>query len=212
MRNIPMFTTDDGVASLVLEEIPYKKEAYIRIQSATAPKRLMNDCIAFCRSAGAEHIYAAGHECLSEYPLHTAMWRMSCMRSKLRQTNAKLLLVRKDTLDQWCKIYNKRMTGVPNSATMTLRIAKELLESVSGYFVYRDNTLLGIGKAAGDMIHAVVSLVPGAGEDILLALCHSLTAETLHVEVASANLRAVQLYQRVGFEVTEKLSEWYCVK
>ena len=32
MKDIPVFTTDFGVASLILKEIPYRGEAYIRIQ------------------------------------------------------------------------------------------------------------------------------------------------------------------------------------
>jgi hypothetical protein len=34
MRDIPMFTTEYGVASLVLKEIPYQAAAYITIQDS----------------------------------------------------------------------------------------------------------------------------------------------------------------------------------
>ena len=34
MKDIPFFTTDYGVAGLILKEVPYKKEAYIRILEA----------------------------------------------------------------------------------------------------------------------------------------------------------------------------------
>jgi len=33
MRDIPVFTTQYGVASLVLKEIPYKKRAHITLQA-----------------------------------------------------------------------------------------------------------------------------------------------------------------------------------
>ena len=32
MRDFPIFSTETGVSSLTLKEIPYKKQAYIRIQ------------------------------------------------------------------------------------------------------------------------------------------------------------------------------------
>ena len=33
MKDFPMFTTEYGIASLVLKEIPYKKEAYIMLRA-----------------------------------------------------------------------------------------------------------------------------------------------------------------------------------
>ena len=42
MKDFPIFTTDYGVSSLVLKEIPYKKVAYIRIRDAQQLQSLMN--------------------------------------------------------------------------------------------------------------------------------------------------------------------------
>ena len=39
MRNIPVFTTEFGVASLILKEIPYKGTAYVRLQSSLYPEK-----------------------------------------------------------------------------------------------------------------------------------------------------------------------------
>ena len=50
MRDIPVFTTQYGVASLVLREIPYRQEAYISIQSSLQPEQLLEECIGFCRA------------------------------------------------------------------------------------------------------------------------------------------------------------------
>ena len=41
MRDFPMFTTEYGVASLVLREIPYREEAYITILSSEQPEELL---------------------------------------------------------------------------------------------------------------------------------------------------------------------------
>ena len=56
MKDFPCFATDDGVASLILKEIPYRQEAYIRFQDVQ-PGRFapfLQECVSFCRMAGAE--------------------------------------------------------------------------------------------------------------------------------------------------------------
>ena len=62
MRDIPMFTTEYGVASLALREIPYRQEAFITIQATEKPKELLEECIGFCRACGKlmERAFAAG--------------------------------------------------------------------------------------------------------------------------------------------------------
>ena len=60
MRNIPVFTTEYGVGSLILREIPYRQEAYIRIQDTKEPEAFLGECVDFCKAAGAERIYGTG--------------------------------------------------------------------------------------------------------------------------------------------------------
>ena len=60
MKDIPVFHTEYGVASLFLREIPYRKRAHIKIQSSLEPDKLLEECIGFCRACGAEWIDAAG--------------------------------------------------------------------------------------------------------------------------------------------------------
>ena len=66
MKDFPFFTTEYGVASLVLKEIPYKGEAYITLRDAQPGQEaeLLAECVSFCRMAGAEKILAAGHSVL----------------------------------------------------------------------------------------------------------------------------------------------------
>ena len=75
MRDFPMFTTEYGVASLVLREVPYRQEAYVIIQSALQPEELLRECISFCRMVGAEKVFARGHEIIEQFPLHCAFTR-----------------------------------------------------------------------------------------------------------------------------------------
>ena len=62
MKDFPVFTTENGAASLVLKEIPYKKEAYITLRASQAPQALLEECVSFCRACGAEKIYATRSE------------------------------------------------------------------------------------------------------------------------------------------------------
>ena len=209
MKDIPVFNTENGVASLFLREIPYRKRAHIKLQSTQNPEALLRECVDFCRLCGAEWIDAAGHAYLEQYPLITAILAMQRPKEGLAETDACLYPVTESTVQQWLDIYNERMADIPNAAYMDSADGKELLKTGDGYFVHRDGKLLGIGKAAGDFIDTVISVVPGMGETVALALASVLTEDTVKLMVASENHRAVGLYQRMGFVKTKELSRWY---
>jgi len=211
MKNIPVFTTQNGVASLILREIPYRAEAYIKLQDSHDPEKLLEECVGFCRAVGAQKIYASGHDCLKKYPLHTAVYKMAVKRDSLEDTDAYLFPVTEQTMEQWRDIYNSRMAQVPNASYMTEADGRKMLADGDGYFVHREGVLLGIGKASGNRIDAVISCVAGAGADVVLALNHALSGEELCLEVASANHRAIALYERLGFIKTAEISRWYLI-
>lgn len=209
MRDFPVFTTENGVASIVLREIPYRGEAYITIRDSLQPGALLAECVDFCKMAGAEKIYATGHALLEEYPLHTTVVKMQQLRVNIPQTNAALFPVTEQTAEQWRSLYNEKMKPVPNASTMTVEDMKKLLARGAGYFVHQEGRLLGIGIAQGEKIEAIAACCPGAGEQVLLALCSALFSEKIVLEVATTNTRAVGLYHRLGFLETEELSRWY---
>ena len=209
MRNIPVFTTEYGVASLILESVAARKEAYVRIQSSLEPEKLIEECASFCRACGAERVYATGHEALEKFRLHTTVLQMNADRAALGDTDAFLFPLQEQTTQQWRSIYNEAMAAVDNAAWMSELGMKELLKEGSGYFIHRDGQLLGIGKASGNRIDAVVSLVRGKGADVVRALGHALSEDVVIIEVASTNDRAIALYERLGFITMRELSKWY---
>ena len=211
MKDIPMFTTEYGVASLTLKEIPYHKRAYIKLISTQEPEKLLEECIGFCRACGAEFISATGDVCLEKYPLITEMWRMTCSRERIPESDACLFPMTEETMERWLSIYKERMADVPNAAYLDKKDGKEFLENGDCYFVHRDGKLLGIGKAAEDCVDIVISVVPGMGETVMRALCSVLTGDTVRVVVAGANTRAVRLYERMGFLKVDVISAWYRV-
>lgn len=209
MRDIPVFATENGVGSLMLKEVPYKQTAYIRIHDASNADAFLNECAGFCRAVGAEHIYATGHPSLECRPVHTKIIKMCTLRKDLPKTNAVVQPVTKETTNHWRELYNKRMVSVPGAASMEIRDVNSLVNHATGYFVYENDVLLGIGIAENDEVVALAAVKPGAGKDVLLALCHTLQTDTICLDVALTNERAVRLYKQVGFAVSKEKYNWY---
>lgn len=209
MQNIPIFTTQNGVGSLILREIPYTKTAYIKIESSQEPQAFLEECLSFCTTVGADAVFASGHDICQEYPFHTAIWRMCRDREGLPDTDACLMPVTEKTISQWLEIYNHKMSKVANSAYMNFLDGRKLLAKGNGYFIHKDSTLFGIGIAGGEMIEAIASLQPSGGREIVLALNHALFGEQIALEVASVNEKAVRLYESLGFLKTTERSRWY---
>ena len=211
MENIPVFTTENGVGSLVLREIPYRETAYIKIASSRLPKVFLRECVEFCQSVGAKRIFASGSEILHSYPFHTAIWELRCLLSGIGDTDACIFPVTEQTVEKWREIYNRRMAEVDHAAWFSWTDGKKLLRDRNGYFVHRDGTTLGIGIASEGSLDAVISVVPGGGRDVVSALCRAVTEDTVTLQVASTNHRALRLYEKMGFVRVREVSSWYVV-
>ena len=211
MRDFPMFTTEYGAASLVLREIPYQQAAYVTVLDSREPEKLLQECVSFCRVCGAESVFATGHDFLRKFPLHTALWEMRCATDIPPDTDAALFPVQETTLEAWREIYNQKVTKVPAGAWMTQKAAKEMLNSGGGYFVHRDGKLLGIGLISDGVIQWVASVQRGAGADVVCALIHATTEDTVSLTVASTNDKAVALYEKLGFMKVLEQKKWYLV-
>ncbi len=209
MQNLPLFTTENGVASLVLREIPYTKTAYICIRDTQNARQFIDECAQFCRAAGAENVYATGNAYLEEFPFYTSILQMCARLSHMPQTDAYLQPVTEETVALWLQLYNDKMAKVENAAFKNSQDGNELLRKKSAYFVYKAEQMIGIGIAADNEIGAMASLQQGAGADVLLALCRCLTSDNAMLTVASTNTKALSLYAKLGFVKTKELSKWY---
>ena len=210
MKDIPMFTTDSGVSSLILKEIPYKQLAFIHVQDVQSGqlKPHLEECISFCRMLGAEKILAKGHEELQSYPLHSVVVEMTLMHDQ-REPEANLWPVTQESVTKWREIYNEAMGKFDNHATLTFHDEKRIVQSGGAYFVHRDGALLGIGWMDGQELLALVSVIPGMGETVARTLFTTVGSDKITLEVVSDNLRAVRLYERMGFVKTREVSRWY---
>ena len=211
MKDFPMFTTEYGVASLFMKEIPYKEKAYIVIHSSEQPEELLRECVSFCRICGAEEVFASGHEYLEQYPLHTIIYEMQGEVQADESKVEHLWPVTRETVGQWREICNRRMRDIDNSATQEARDEKEILESGDAYFVHRNGELLGIGWIRDGELLELAAVVPGAGERVMHTLMSILPGQVLKLQVVSTNFRAISLYERLGFIKTAENTRWFQV-
>ena len=211
MRNIPVFSTDLGVGSLVLEHIPYTAKAYVHIHDSAQPREFIDECADFCRAAGADMVLATGHDALDSYPLEYEVCVMTAPLESVPDTDAAVIPVTEATLDTWVRVYNEKMAGVDGAAFMSSLDAKKLLSAGCGYFVHKDGILLGIGKASAEEVEAIATAVPGMGKTVFCALCHCLTGLMVRLQVASTNTKAIRLYEKLGLVCTGK-KPWYRIR
>lgn len=210
MRDIPIFTTEYGVASLILKEIPYKKIAYIRLRTIVPgfQKELLEECAVFCRMAGAERIFAAAEEPL-DLPLAVSVWKMQGQCCPDAELTASLFPVTEETAAQWRRLYNEAMAPVDNAATLESRDETRIARSSGTYFVHDAGKLLGIGWVEDNQLLAIASVEKGQGKRILHTLMTLLQGQTMTLEVASTNIKAICLYEGMGFLKTGEVSRWY---
>lgn len=213
MRDIPMYTTEHGVATLTLKEIPYRQEAYIQIRDVQPGmlEALIGDCVDFCKAAGAERIFANGHEGLGVYPLHTVVLEMKGDAVSDPEKVAHIFPVTRKTVGRWREICNSRMGEVDNAGTLTFWDEGRILKSGGAYFVHDTGELLGIGWIAEGRLQAIASARPGAGETVAHTLFSTVEGTRLSLEVVSTNFRAIRLYEKLGFIRTGELFRWYRV-
>lgn len=214
MKDFPFFTTEYGIASLVLKEIPYREEAYITLRDVQPGQEaeLLAECVSFCRMAGAEKIYAAGHDFLESYPLHTAIYEMRGQICVDTEKVENLFPVTDRTVSEWRRMYNEKMRCVDCAATQTAFDEKQIVTSGGAYFVHHEGELLGIGWLNGNELLAVCGVKPHAGERVMHTLMSLVGEEQMTLDVASTNERAIRLYERLGFIKVREKRRWYRVR
>ena len=213
MKDIPMFTTEYGIASLTLAEIPYRQEAYIRVRSVMPGKleELLAECVGFCRAVGAEKVYAGDWGELEGYPLKASVIEMQADALPDWEKVENLFPVTEQTVSRWREICNKRMAGVDCAATLTAASEKQIISSGGAYFIHHGGELLGTGWMEGENLLLVCGVQPGVGERLMHTLMSLNEGGRIRLEVASTNERAIRLYERLGFLKTKELNRWYRV-
>lgn len=207
MKDIPLFTTQNGAAGLTLREIPYRQKAYITIHETKNLPQLLDECTDFCKAVGAEEVYACNHAELTQYPVSTRILEMVCPLCDVPQVNARLQPA--EDVTRFAEIYNRKMANIPGAKYLDCQETEKRITAGNAYFVYRDDLLIGFGIVEGDELCALGALQRGAGREVVCALCAALAGDTVHLEVASENHKAIRLYEALGFQQTGIKNTWY---
>lgn len=209
MRNIPDFTCPWGAAFLVLQEIPYCREAYCMLQwvAPEGLEGLLEECRRFCRMMGAERVYATGAALPGEPAFRII--RMTAPLTEGRPTDVLLWPLLPENWGDYRSVYNKAMAQVPAARSLGERELSRLLEQGGCYFVHRDERLLGLGQVVGNRLTALVSCVPGQGRLVAETLLSLIQEDTAELLVAETNRRAVALYQKLGFAPMGVEETWW---
>lgn len=211
MKDFPVFTTEYGVASLMLREIPYRADAYVVIQSSETPEKLLQECISFCRICGAERVFARGHAYLEKYPVHCTVLNM---RGIARADEAQVRMlwpVTEENVGKWRALLNERMRGVDHAATLERSAEREILASNGAYFVHEEQKVIGAGWICDGELRLIAATERAAGQRVLHTLFSAGPEQELCLQVASTNDRAIRLYERNGFIKTWERYRWYRV-
>ena len=200
MTDLPIFTVADGIASLILRQIPARGEAYILVRAVFGTQEgLLQECAGVCRAAGAESIFVGGTGDFSSYPVYARLMERSIRRTLLPAADLKIRPVTPETVSHWAAVYHERFSAVPAAQLCTPRELRELPENGEAFFLSDEQTEVGIGRVRGDTVLAIAALRPGFGARVLSAAAAQCTADTVRLLCAMENLPAMKLYDRLGF-------------
>ncbi len=203
MRDIPLFTATNGMATLILHEIPFRGDAFVWIRTVYgSTEGLMRECKDFCKAAGADRVYFSGEVDLSSYPVYARLIYRSIERNALPVTEAIVLPVRDP--DLWLEQYRRRFRQVP---------AAQSTPSQEGrYDICIDDELIGIGQVQGGMLMSVAALRPGMGTHCVSALASRCEGPRVQLVCAEENSPAMKLYDKLGFTIEDVKEIWYSLE
>lgn len=206
MKDFPIFTTQFGTASLTLKQIPYRGEAYIHVQDSLpdALKSLIAECAHFCRLAGAEKVYVTAPQGQGD----VRILEMRGVPALDPDQIENIFPVTEQTVEKWRKIANERLRNVDLAGLLSKKDEEKILCSGGAYFIHRAGTLLGIGWLQEDTLKLLASVVPGAGYRVAQTILSVNPGQSVRLEVASTNHRAIALYEKLGFLPVRELEAW----
>ncbi len=218
MKDIPIFTGQFGIGTLILREIPYRKYAYVMVRSAQEGRMaaFLEECRGFCTMAGAERVLATADEPLDFLPHVHDMLELSCRRDSLPplQEPVELEPVTSENGEVFRGCYNRLFQQIPNAATCTPADLERILKREKAFLARVNGTLAGIGEQTETELCAIGVLPEyrGLGRRLALTLLAQMRCETVTLRVSSANAPALRLYRKLGFVQSRVLSRWYALE
>ena len=178
MKDIPVFSCPDGIATLILREVPFRGEGYILVRGVFGTlEGLLAECAGFCRAAGAERLFAAGEADFSGYSAAIRILGRSAPRESLLPAPeaVRLVPVTGETAADWAREYNARFRAVPAAESCSpaeeraLAAGGEALKTINLdtlYGVYTANDKRELAHTA--IIGVMKNLVPSYQDQVTM--------------------------------------------
>ena len=214
MKDIPLFTSDCGLATLILREIGWSGSAYVLVRSVWNGRvaGLLDECARFCRAVDAKQIFACWET--AELPARHAydMLDMACPKSKLPPGGpVDLEPLTRDNAGDYLRIYNECFRQVPAAASYDKKSLEPLYGEDLAWLARVDGQYAAVAEISKAGLEGIGVLPPfrGLGYDLALAVMAMVPSPEVRLKVASTNARARALYARLGFAETGVSRRWY---
>ncbi len=215
MKNIPVFTSSYGIATLILREISWNGTGYVLIRSVWNGQTaaLLEECKGFCRAVGAEKIYAAWDlEPLPAEPAWEMLW-MTRPKAGLPQPEKPIVpepLTEENSAD-YLRIYNACFREVPCAASYDRRSLEPLYGEELAWLAKVDGVYAGVAEISKTGLEGIAVLPEfrGLGYELALAVLPMVPSTELRLKVAGTNHRAIALYERLGFSRAGVEKRWW---
>lgn len=200
MKDLPFFTSSEGIASLVLSEIPVSGNAYVIVRSVfTTTDALCKDCAGLCTAAGARQVVFSGNgDFRGRRTAACIIWR-SIERAALPDTEAVAVLT---DAPEWASRYRERFRHILTAKTYAAT-------PEGACWVTKGGRRIALGLVSGGVLAAVATLKRGSGADCVCALAALLPSDEIRLLCAMENRPAMALYDRLGFSMGGLHEIWY---
>lgn len=152
MKDIPVFSCPDGIATLILREVPFRGEGYILVRGVFGTlEGLLAECAGFCRAAGAERLFAAGEADFSGYPAAIRILGRRAPRESLLPAPeaVRLVPVTEKTAADWAREYNARFRAVPAAESCSPAEERALAAGGEALWIWDGAERIGLGREIG---------------------------------------------------------------
>ena len=201
MKDIPVFSCPDGIATLILREVPFRGEGYILVRGVFGTlEGLLAECAAFAApqvrsgcSPRAKRIFPA------------------IRPPSAFSGAARLVPVTEETAADWAREYNARFRAVPAAESCSPAEERALAAGGEALWIWDGAERIGLGRVRGGELLAVAALQPGAGERCVRALAARCAGPEVRLTCAEENTRAMRLYDRLGFSRGAEERVWFSI-
>lgn len=214
MKDIPMFTGQYGLASLILKEIAVSGRAYVLVRSVWNGQTaaFLQECRDFCRAVGAETVYVSYEN--EDLPAVHAydMLTMEMEKAKLPQGKpVELEPLTPENGEVYLDIYNACFREIIGAASYGKQDLQRLYDKDCAFLAKVDGAYAAVAEISEEGLESVAVLPQyrGLGYDLSLAVLPMVPRKTIRLKVASTNRRALDLYTRLGFTQTGVAGRWW---